>query len=406
MNDPERLSEPSTATEEGAEDGGQPPSTRPQQRVPDADRPAFWSRVTRWMRPTEPQNIRENFTDALLSDTAGRTGFSPEERTMLHNILRLGEVRVEDIMIPRVDIEAIDQSIAIGALLALFEESGRSRMPVYAGTLDDPRGMVHIRDLLAHITRQARSGSSGGPVVNGTSTTNNVNDCASSANVSALPFDLAGVDLSQSVAEAGILRKVLFVPPSMHASDLMERMQATRTQMALVIDEFGGTDGLVSLEDIVEMIVGDIEDEHDDEETMIVGVAADVFIADAKAELEDVAEVIGPDFDVNRQMDDVDTIGGLIFSDLGRIPARGEVLRPVPGFDIHVLDADPRRIKRLRIVRNHSHASDRGENWVDTGEANGARNGAQRSSEFVAETTVAAANGTSRRSRSGEAERA
>ncbi len=131
----------------------------------------------------------------------------------------------------------------------------------------------------------------------------------------------------------------------------MQRMQAARIQMALVIDEYGGTDGLVSLEDIVEMVVGDIEDEHDDEEVMFARSSDDVFIADARVELEEIAEAVGPDFDVREQLEDVDTLGGLVFASLGRIPVRGEVVQAIPGFEFQILDADPRRVKRVRIMR-------------------------------------------------------
>jgi CBS domain containing-hemolysin-like protein len=121
--------------------------------------------------------------------------------------------------------------------------------------------------------------------------------------------------------------------------------------MALVIDEYGGTDGLVSHEDIVEMVIGDVEDEHDDDEVMFSRSADDIFVADARVELEEIAEAIGPDFDIRDRVEDVDTLGGLIFSALGRIPVRGEVVQALPGFEFHILDADPRRIKRVRIVR-------------------------------------------------------
>jgi CBS domain containing-hemolysin-like protein len=121
--------------------------------------------------------------------------------------------------------------------------------------------------------------------------------------------------------------------------------------MALVIDEYGGTDGLASHEDIVEMVIGDIDDEHDDEEVMFKRVSEDMFVADARVELEEIAEAIGPDFDISEQIDEVDTLGGLIFSALGRIPVRGEVVQALPDFEFHILDADPRRIKRVRITR-------------------------------------------------------
>ncbi len=308
---------------------------------------SFWSRAARMLRPQQGSKLRQDLADALLSGETFDNAFSPEERAMLHNILRFREVRVEDVMVPRADIEAVDITTTIGELMVIFEESGRSRMPVYSETLDDPRGMVHIRDLLSYVTKQARNkrrnGSSKTPA-NGADKTD-----AKPAPKPAM--DLGRVDLNKTIGEAGILRKVLFVPPSMLASDLLERMQANRTQMALVIDEYGGTDGLASHEDIVEMVVGDIDDEHDDEEAMFTQTSDDVFVADARVELEELAEAIGPDFDVAEQLNDIDTLGGLIFSALGRIPVRGEVVQALPGFEFHVLDADPRRIKRVRITR-------------------------------------------------------
>ena len=255
---------------------------------------------------------------------------------MLNNILRLREVRVEDVMMPRADIEAVEITTTLGELMRLFEQSGHSRMPVYSETLDDPRGMVHIRDVLAHITKFARAKK-------GSATKKPAGVDAS---------DLANVDLAKTIGDLDLIRPVLFVPPSMLASDLMARMQATRTQMALVIDEYGGTDGLVSLEDIVEMVVGDIEDEHDDDEPMITQTGDGVFVVDGKAEIDEVAKMIGEDFAAGEHGEYVDTIGGMIFNTLGRVPARGEVVQAIPGFEFHVLDADPRRVKRVRIVEN------------------------------------------------------
>jgi CBS domain containing-hemolysin-like protein len=319
---------------------------------------SFWARVARIMKPSSSTSLREDLTVALKADASLGEAFTPEERAMLHNILRFREVRVEDIMVPRVDIEAVDQSVTIGELMTIFEVSGRSRMPVYAETLDDPRGMVHIRDLLSYVTKQARSrrraparaGANG--VANGVDKVEKTDKTAKAK----IDFDLSRIDLSKTVAEAGIIRSILFVPPSMLASDLMSRMQAARTQMALVIDEYGGTDGLVSHEDIVEMVIGDIDDEHDDEEVMFSRVSDDVLVADARVELEEIAEAIGPDFEIKDRLEDVDTLGGLIFSALGRIPARGEVVQALPGFEFHILDADPRRIKRVRVTRKRAAA--------------------------------------------------
>jgi len=324
----------------------------PEPRVPPS-RPSLISRVQGLFRFRNGSTLREDLADALAGGEDHGATFSPGERAMLNNILRLREVRVEDVMIPRADIEAIDISTKLGDLLTLFEESGHSRMPVYAESLDDPRGMVHIRDVVAHITRTARSRKRRG-----------ARKTATAAGEAPVPvpaprpagLDLANVDLDRTVEDLNLMRPVLFVPPSMLASDLMSRMQAGRIQMALVIDEYGGTDGLVSLEDIVEMVVGDIEDEHDEDEPLITKVGDGIFIVDAKAEIEEVAKVIGGEFSAGEHGEYVDTIGGIIFNALGRVPARGEVVQAIPGFEFHVLDADPRRVKRVRIVQGRAPA--------------------------------------------------
>lgn len=342
------------------DDGGSTPRPEPQARPARS----FWSRAMRFFRNSDASTLRHDLAEALkTADPAGDETFSPEERAMLHNILRFREVRVEDVMVPRADIEAVEQDVTIGELMVIFEESGHSRMPVYCDSLDDPRGMVHIRDLLAYVTKLARNkrrnGAKSAAAVTVVPSEKAVKTSEKSAKAPKAEFDLGRVDLSKTVLEAGIIRPVLFVPPSMLASDLMGRMQAARTQMALVIDEYGGTDGLASLEDIVEMVVGNIEDEHDDDEAMITRVSDDVFIADARAELEELAETIGSDFDIREQLEDADTLGGLIFGSLGRIPVRGEVVQALPGFEFHVLDADPRRVKRVRITRKRPPAQRR-----------------------------------------------
>ncbi|TRL42153.1 hemolysin family protein [Rhizobium straminoryzae] len=318
---------------------------------------SFWARAIRLLRPSQGERLREDLADALLTDTAVSNAFSPEERAMLHNILRFREVRVEDIMVPRADIEAVDMTMTLGDLLIHFEETGRSRMPVYCDTLDDPRGFVHIRDLLSYLAKQARNKRRGTAAAKPATVADG--EAVLKEKVVRTPrpaFDLGRVDLTKTVADAGLIRKILFVPPSMLASDLLQSMQAARTQMALVIDEYGGTDGLVSHEDIVEMVIGDVEDEHDDDEVMFSRTSEDVFIADARIELEEIAEAIGPDFDIRDRLEDVDTLGGLIFSALGRIPVRGELVQAVPGFEFQILDADPRRIKRVRIMRKRAAA--------------------------------------------------
>lgn len=349
MNDPNAHTASMADEQSNPEDPSS--SSRPEQQV----RPirSFWSRATRMWRPMHGEKIRQNLADALLSGESFDDAFSPEERAMLHNILRFREVKVEDVMVPRADIEAVDIGTSIGDLMVIFEESGRSRMPVYSETLDDPRGMVHIRDLLSYVTKQARNKRRNGARA-AAPVPEKVEGKPQPKPAPKRVMDLSRVDLDKTIGEAGILRKVLFVPPSMLASDLLERMQANRTQMALVIDEYGGTDGLASHEDIVEMVVGDIEDEHDDEEAMFTQSADDVFLADARVELEELADAIGPDFDVADKLDDIDTLGGLIFAELGRIPTRGEVVQALPGFEFHILEADPRRIKKVRIIRRRA----------------------------------------------------
>jgi CBS domain containing-hemolysin-like protein len=304
-----------------------------------AERTSFIDWLSQLFRQKNGSSLREDLTDALAESAIGGESFSPAERAMLNNILRLREVRVEDVMVPRADIEAVEISVPLGELLNVFEQSGHSRMPVYAETLDDPRGMVHIRDVLAHITRAARAKKG---------------RASKKPLLTTAPLDLASVDLTKTIGDLNLIRTVLFVPPSMLASDLMARMQAARTQMALVIDEYGGTDGLASLEDIVEMVVGDIEDEHDEDVPLITQAADGAFLVDAKAEIDEVAKAIGEGFAPGEHSEYVDTIGGLIFNALGRVPTRGEVVQAVPGFEFHVLDADPRRVKRVRIVETKS----------------------------------------------------
>jgi CBS domain containing-hemolysin-like protein len=278
-------------------------------------------------------SFRADLEHALASEETSEA-FTPEERAMLRSILRLRDIRVEDVMVPRADIEAVEIHTPLAMLLQEFRESGHSRMPVYCDTLDDPRGMVHIKDVMGYIVRSASRSD------------------AERTNNGAGTLDLTAVDLSRPLSELDLVRNILFVPPSMPAAALLSKMQASRMQMALVIDEYGGTDGLVSLEDIVEIVVGEIEDEHDDAEgPMIVAEGEGVFVANGRADLEEVAKTIGVDFARTEGQEDVDTIGGLIFGLLGRIPVRGELVAGPGGYEFEILDADPRRIKRLRIRR-------------------------------------------------------
>jgi CBS domain containing-hemolysin-like protein len=281
-----------------------------------------------------PASIRTDLEEVLAEDKAVGDAFTPVERTMLQNILGLEQLRIGDIMVPRADIVAAQKDIKIGELLRVFATAAHSRLVVYDDTLDDPTGLVHIRDVVAYLTARA--------LVN------------SEIKRGALPADLdpRNVDLNELLSATQLVRRILFAPPSMPAIDLLVKMQATRVHLALVIDEYGGTDGLVSMEDIVEQIVGNIEDEHDDDEIVrIVQQADGSFIADARASLDEAKDKIGAEFAANEAAEEVDTLGGLLVLLAGRLPVRGEII-PGPGeFEIEVLDADPRRAKRLKISR-------------------------------------------------------
>ena len=280
-------------------------------------------------------SARADLQVVLDATAPDETSFTTIERTMLRNILGLHERRIADVMVPRGDIVAVKRDISLGELMSLFESAAHSRLVVYNDTLDDPEGFVHIRDLLAFITAKAK-----------------VADEVNAKRKKPFPagLDLRSVDLRMKLSDASIMRKLIYVPPSMPAIDLLAQMQATRIHLALVVDEYGGTDGLVSIEDIVEQVVGEIDDEHDSDETPSVVRQSDgSFIADARASLEDVQSVVGEEFDTGEAGEDVDTLGGYLVTQVGRLPVRDEIISGPGEFEIEVLDADPRRVKRVRI---------------------------------------------------------
>ena len=344
---------------------GEPPAIPPGQALvpvapPPARGPSLLKRLLAALWPDSAPLLRSDLESALAE--AGEDGFSPEERALLRNILQLREQRVVDVMIPRSEVIAIEASATLADALECFEESGHSRLPVYGETLDDPHGMIHIRDVMDHIVKRSRGRRRAKAEGNGAKPNGSKANGTKGGNGkgSATPkLDLGKIDLSRTIAESKLLREVLFVPPSMPAVDLMALMQARRIQMALVIDEYGGTDGLASLEDVVESIVGDIEDEHDDAEEMIVANGANTFEMDGRAELDDVGEALGISLADDGRDGEIDTLGGLIFVRLGRVPARGEVVQVLPGYEVQVLEADARRIRRVRVTRGRSRARPR-----------------------------------------------
>jgi len=260
--------------------------------------------------------IRESLEEVLEESARQSQDISSQERLMLGNLLKFGELRVEDVMVPRADIVAVEEGTSLHDLLDLFREAQHSRLPIYRETLDDPLGMVHIKDVLALMEKDERGG---------------------------LRW--------QSVPLSKIRRNVIYVPAAMPVLDLLLKMQASHIHLALVVDEYGGTDGLVSIEDLVEEIVGDIDDEHDiDEQPQIIDRGDGSFDADARADLDDFKDRTGIDLTESlTEDDDVDSLGGLVFTELGRVPARGEIIVIEQGIEFEILEADPRRVKRLRI---------------------------------------------------------
>jgi CBS domain containing-hemolysin-like protein len=274
-------------------------------------------------------SLRDDLQVALDEQGSAETAdFSESERTILQNVLKLSNVSVADVMVERSDIQAAGIDINLGTLLGKFRQVGHSRMPIYEDGLDNILGFIHVKDALQRITE---------PVTDPTKD---------------IPVKLVSTALKQKINKLDLLRTAMFVPTTMPVGDLLQSMRASRVHMAIVVDEYGGTDGLVTIEDLLEAVVGDIEDEHDElEAALIRKVGVDTYIADARAELSDVRTLIGPDFEPGEYGDEVDTIGGLVFDLAGHVPKRGEKVTRLEGFEFEVLAADSRRIKRLRIRR-------------------------------------------------------
>lgn len=243
------------------------------------------------------------------------------ERQHVHNILNLRRMRVEDVAIPKADITAIPDTIGLDELVELFRETGLTRLPVYSGTLDTPLGMLHLKDFAL------RHGFNGAP---------------------------ADFSLKQ------MLRPLLYVPPSMSIGVLLQKMQSERKHMALVIDEYGGVDGLVTIEDLIEQIIGEIEDEHDTDEDQFWTIEKPgLYLAQSKTPLDEFEAEIGLSLTDHEDVDEeeIDTLGGLVFMLAGRVPVRGEVVQHPAGVEFEVVEADPRRIKRLRVRLPHATAA-------------------------------------------------
>jgi CBS domain containing-hemolysin-like protein len=311
------------------------------------------------------QSLRTTLEDALnaegKADGDTNNAFSTEERGMLLRLLRFGALRVEDVMVPRADIIAADEAETLADLLRTFQEAGVSRIPLFHETLDDPRGMIHIKDLLGWMINTAtpdlpKDAAKAPSKVGGKEPPKEAaKDPAAVADLP--PPDLTRVDLSKPIMTlpSKIRRQLMFVPPSMPAMNLLLRMQSTRAHMALVVDEYGGTDGLVTIEDLVEQIVGEIEDEHDEQEAALIQQDAKLgLVASARTPVKELETLLDVKLLTPGDEEDIDTLGGLVFALVGRVPARGEIVAHPGGVEFEVLDADPRRVKKLRVSRSGS----------------------------------------------------
>ena len=273
-------------------------------------------RGTRFGRNSD-SSLRETFEELIEQHEENEPPVDPVARAMLDKVLTVGALTVSDVMVPRADITAVDVSIERNEILKLLVEESHSRMPVYRGNLDDVLGMIHIKDILASIVAEE-------------------------------PFDTQE-----------LLRKILFVAPSMRVLDLLLQMRQDRIHMALVVDEYGGIDGLTTLEDLVEQIVGEIEDEHDvDEGPMLTPRVDGTIDVDARLELNEFEESIAAIRTIEEREDGPDTVGGLVFNLAGRVPTRGEViLHEASGVEFEITDADARRVRRVRVC-NIPHSDD------------------------------------------------
>lgn len=269
--------------------------------------------VRRWAgmlwRPRPSENVRETLEELIEDRTQMEAPIDDNERLLLGNILRLRHVTVMDVMVPRADIVAVDVRTDYDALVDIFTRSGHSRLPVYRKTLDEVIGMVHHKDVMG------------------------------------LSY------LNQTFTLSRLVRRVLFVSPSMRVLDLLLEMRLQKIHMALVVDEFGGVDGLATIENVVEQIVGEISDEHDrDVDPDLILLPDGVIEADARTLVDRFEQMVGQVL-TEEEREEVDTLGGLIFFIAGRVPARGEVITHSSGIEFEILEADPRRVKRLRARR-------------------------------------------------------
>ena len=260
---------------------------------------------------TENNNLKQSIETVLDNDLKGTEGISKHERLMLLNILKIDGIRSSDIMIPRADIGAVELNDSFEKVLEVFIKEAHSRVPIYEKNLDNIIGMIHIKDLVNYQNQKKME-------------TNFLQN---------------------------LKREILEIPPSMPVLDLLLKMQLTRLHMGIVIDEYGCTDGLVTIEDVIEEITGEIEDEHDEKNLpMLIKSSLNTFEASARIEIDELQKVTNVEFLNSYDNDDVDTLGGLIFSITGRVPQRGEIIKHSSGTTFEIKDADPMKIKSVKVT--------------------------------------------------------
>ena len=260
---------------------------------------------------TENNNLKQSIETVLDNDLKGAEGISKHERLMLLNILKIDGIRSSDIMIPRADIGAVELNDSFEKVLEVFIKEAHSRVPIYEKNLDNIIGMIHIKDLVNYQNQKK----------------------------------------TETNFLQNLKREILEIPPSMPVLDLLLKMQLTRLHMGIVIDEYGCTDGLVTIEDVIEEITGEIEDEHDEKNLpMLIKSSLNTFEASARIEIDELQKVTNVEFLNSYDNDDVDTLGGLIFSITGRVPQRGEIIKHTSGTTFEIKDADPMKIKSVKVT--------------------------------------------------------
>jgi len=287
-------------------DGTTDGSSGAARRAQDGDEPSEQGFFSRIMDALSPGDSRE--------DGGGIAGSLPSVREQVHGMLNLSRMHVDEVAIPKAEIMAVPDDIARDDLVRVFRDSGLSRLPVYSGTLDTPVGMIHLKDIAL------KYGFDGNGSGNG------------------------------EFAIADLVRPLLYAPPSMPVGELLQRMRRGRIHMALIIDEYGGVDGLVTIENLIEIVIGQIEDEHDLDEGKLWTLEEEGrYLVEARTSLKSFREETGVDLTKDLDDEEIDTLGGLVFVLSGRVPARGEIIRHPADIDFEVVDADVRRIKRLRV---------------------------------------------------------